>query len=191
MTSTLNRFEAALDAFDSTVHPVTTEQLTDRTPCEEWDVRALLNHVVGEAAWMSPLLAGRTIAEVGDELTGDLLGTDPCAAWHHWSGAAHTAAAEAGAMNRTVHLSYGDEKSESYCEQVTFDLLVHSWDLARATGRVDRLPVELVAWAREWVAPVIAMYQQAGIVAAPLQVAPDADPQTQLLALVGRSADWA
>ena len=92
-------------------------------------------------------------------------------------------------MSRTVHLSYGDEKSEAYCEQVTFDLLVHSWDLGRATGQAGRLPDELVAWGQEWVAPMIAMYQQAGIVAEPLPVAPDADPQTRLLALLGRSAD--
>ena len=44
------------------------------TPCVDWDVRTLVNHVVGEERWAVPLLEGRTIAEVGDSLDGDLLG---------------------------------------------------------------------------------------------------------------------
>ena len=50
------------------------------TPCTEWDVRALVNHVVGEERWTRPLLEGMTIAEVGDRFDGDLLGDDPRAA---------------------------------------------------------------------------------------------------------------
>ena len=47
------------------------------TPCTEWDVRALVNHVLGEIRWAVPLFAGSTIAEVGDRFDGDLLGDDP------------------------------------------------------------------------------------------------------------------
>ena len=47
------------------------------TPCADWDVRALTNHVVGEDRWVVPLMAGRTIADVGDALDGDLLGARP------------------------------------------------------------------------------------------------------------------
>jgi ketosteroid isomerase-like protein len=47
------------------------------TPCAEWSVRGLVNHVVGEDLWTKPLLEGRTIADVGDALGGDLLGDDP------------------------------------------------------------------------------------------------------------------
>src|SRR4051794_33871217 len=47
------------------------------TPCRDWSVRDLVNHIVGEDRWTGPLLRGRTIAEVGDSLDGDLLGEDP------------------------------------------------------------------------------------------------------------------
>ena len=50
------------------------------TPCADWDVRQLVNHVVGEDRWTKPLVNGRTIAEVGGSLDGDLLGDQPVAA---------------------------------------------------------------------------------------------------------------
>ena len=59
-----------------------------RTPCAEWDVHQLVNHVVGEDRWTRPLVDGMTIADVGNSLDGDLLGDDPFAA-------ARTAADEA------------------------------------------------------------------------------------------------
>ena len=47
------------------------------TPCADWDVRALVRHVVEEERWVAPLLRGETIEEVGDRFAGDLLGDDP------------------------------------------------------------------------------------------------------------------
>ena len=67
--------------FDTVIGQVRPDQWTHSTPCAEWDVRALVNHVVGEDRWVPPLLAGLTIAEVGDTLAGDLLGDDPQLAW--------------------------------------------------------------------------------------------------------------
>src|SRR3954447_5318214 len=47
------------------------------TPCEDWDVRALVHHIVEEERWAPLLLAGATIADVGDRLAGELLGDAP------------------------------------------------------------------------------------------------------------------
>src|SRR4051812_12240655 len=58
---------------------VTADQWDDPTPCTEWNVRALVNHVVGEELWVRPLLEGSTIEQVGDRFDGDLLGDDPVA----------------------------------------------------------------------------------------------------------------
>src|SRR5689334_14581662 len=119
----LTRYEAAVDTFDGVIHQVPEDAWQSPTPCVQWNVRQLVNHVVGEQAWVTPLFAGRTVADVGTALDGDLLGDDPTAAWHHHSGEAHAALAEPGAVGRTVHLSYGDESAVNYVDQLTFDAL--------------------------------------------------------------------
>jgi uncharacterized protein (TIGR03086 family) len=181
------RFQKAVNAVDASLHELPADAWSRPTPCAEWDVRALVQHVVNELAWVAPLVAGRTIAEVGDSLDGDLLGEDPLGAFHHHSRAAHAALEEPGALARTVHLSYGDETASGYAEQVTGDVLIHAWDLARGAGLDDTLPPDLVEWAAGWAPQIAPMMAGAGVVGPPVEVGPDADPQTALLALFGRA----
>lgn len=157
------------------------------TPCTDWSVRELVNHVVGEDRWTGPLLAGRTIAEVGDSLDGDLLGEDPVAAA---LAAAHEATAAAASSERaTVHLSYGEEASGEYLHQLAADHLVHGWDLAVATGGDTRLDPELVSAVAAWFAEREELYRSAGAIGP--RAAGGGDPQSDLLAGFGRDARWA
>ena len=179
-------FEAASDTFDDKLHQVPADGWHAATPCTEWDVRDLVNHVVGEHRWVVPLMGGQTIADVGSELDGDLLGDDPMAAWHHATAPSHAAFAAEGAMDSTVHLSYGDERAAAYCEQLVFDNLVHAWDLARGAGVDDELPGDLVDWAIGWATPILPMLTGSGAFGEVVVVPDDADAQTRLLAMVGR-----
>ncbi|MDQ1643948.1 MAG: hypothetical protein QOJ50_132, partial [Cryptosporangiaceae bacterium] len=56
----------ATGAWLDRVREVKPDQWASPTPCQKWDVRALVNHVVAEQRWIPPLVAGSTIAEVGD-----------------------------------------------------------------------------------------------------------------------------
>ena len=49
--------------------------------CGDWDVRALVNHIVSGNLWVPELVGGKSIADVGDRLDGDVLGDDPVAAY--------------------------------------------------------------------------------------------------------------
>jgi len=158
------------------------------TPCPDWSVRELLNHVVGENAWTAPLFSGQTMAEVGDRFDGDLLGDDPMAAWSRTAAEAVAATQAPGAMDRTVHLSFGDFPGHEYAMQLFSDMLIHSWDLARAIGADERLDPDLVAALATWFEGVADLYRQAGAVAPRPDVADAADTQTRLLADFGRSA---
>jgi uncharacterized protein (TIGR03086 family) len=158
------------------------------TPCTEWDVRALVNHVVGEDRWTRPLLEGMTIAEVGDRLDGDLLGDDPLAAGREAAAEATGAVNELLAGIDKVHLSYGDEDTAEYVRQLCADHLIHGWDLAAATGQDRTLDAELVAEVATWFADREELYRSAGVTGP--RAEGGGDPQSDLLAAAGRPPDW-
>ena len=102
--------------------------------------------IVGRA----PLLAGQTIAEVGDRLDGDLLGDDPYAADEAALAEARSAWSMRRADGRTVHLSYGEEGAAEYALQLAADHLIHGWDVAASTGQDRMLPLAQVEAVAEW-----------------------------------------
>jgi uncharacterized protein (TIGR03086 family) len=174
--------------FHSGIIHMVGDKWSNPTPDDEWDVRALVNHVVGELVWMPPLFDGLTIAEVGDKFDGDVLGDAPLDAWDAAEAGATAAVGAAGASTRTVHLSFGDFPGAGYMDQVGSDLLIHGWDLARGIGADDTMPGDLVAYCTTWFADWQEGYRGAGVIADPPPIPDDADDQTRLLAAFGRRA---
>jgi len=170
------------------VNAVDADQWDGRTPCQDWTVRDLTNHVVGEDLWTSPLMHGSTIDEVGDRFDGDLLGADPVKSALAAATEATKAVAETLPTQGTVHLSYGEEQMDEYVHQLAADHLVHGWDLAVATGGDTRLDPTLVAEVAAWYADREHLYRQAGMVAE--RAESTGDPQGDLLAAFGRNPRW-
>jgi uncharacterized protein (TIGR03086 family) len=185
---TLSRFASAMAEFDRRVRAVRPEQWHNPTPCTEWDVRALVNHLVAEQLWAPLLLDGATVEDVGDRFDGDQLGADPVAAWASAAVAAREAFAAPGALRRFVELSYGRRPAEGYCQEMTLDLTVHAWDLARGIQVDERLDGELVSDVLAFIEPQVEQLAGTGMFAPPVAVGDDADSQTRLLALLGRRA---
>jgi uncharacterized protein (TIGR03086 family) len=176
----------ALTATARLVAGVRSDQWHLPTPDEDWDVRELVNHVVAGNWWAAELAAGRTIEEVGDRLDGDVLGTDP-ASVHRESAAAAAAAFEApGALDAPCAVSYGPVPGWVYAGHRLVDVVVHGWDLAVATGQDTTLDPDLVDVCLELVEPQAAMLRATGSFGGDVETPPDADPQTRLLALLGR-----
>ena len=188
MTDMRKLHQRALDAFGEKVKAVRDDQWHDQTPCTEWDVRMLVNHLVSENSWMPPLFAGKTIDDVGDALDGDLLGDDPVGAWRRAARGASEAVQSPGAMERTVHLSFGDFPGEEYTTEVFTDLVIHGWDLARAIGADERIDAALLEATFQKIQPMIEAFKASGMYGPDVQPPPGADLQTRLLALVGRVA---
>ncbi|MER5933449.1 TIGR03086 family metal-binding protein [Streptomyces sp. NPDC002054] len=185
----LEQHAEALRLFGDRVHAVREDQWGASTPCTEWTVRDLVNHVTGEQLWIPPLVTeGRTVEDVGDALDGDLLGADPAAAWDRAAAASHAAFAEPGALDRTVRLSYGPALGSAYCSELTADCVVHTWDLSRAIGADDRLPDGLVEFSIKEVMPYADGLAASGMFAPPVEIPAGADAQTRLLALLGRAS---
>jgi uncharacterized protein (TIGR03086 family) len=178
----------ACEHFGERVHQTGEDQWHLPTPNRDWDVRALVNHVTAENLWTPPLMAGQTVADVGDRFDGNVLGDDPKRAWDDAAAAAVAAVQEAGAMERTVHLSFGDYPGSEYASQLFADHLIHSWDLARAIGADDALDPELVDACMRWFAEWEQAYRGGGAIGPRPEIPEGADPQTRLLAMFGRRA---
>uniref|UniRef100_UPI002FF22E2B TIGR03086 family metal-binding protein n=1 Tax=Streptomyces cyaneofuscatus TaxID=66883 RepID=UPI002FF22E2B len=130
MTQTIGALlEAAAGRALPVVRGIDDGQLDRRTPCEEYDVRALLNHLFLVVVNFQAL-AAREEADFGREpefVTGDWrgrFGEETARLVEAWSvpGAEEGATGQMGLPARTVGL------------MVLGDLTVHAWDLARATG---------------------------------------------------------
>ena len=180
-------YRRSVEFWKGTVSEV-SDDWSKPTPCADWDVRALVNHVVSEDRWTRPLVEGRTIAEVGNALDGDLLGENPKGSASAAADAALTAVAERLPAGGKVHLSYGEEDIEEYIRQLVADHLIHGWDLAVAIGADTTMDPELVETVADWFDDREEMYRGGGIIAARRELT--GEPQHDLLARFGRDADW-
>ena len=181
-------YHRTVETWADRVNAVGTDQWDDPTPCRDWTVRDLVNHVVGEDAWTVPLVEGRTLADVGTSLDGDLLGDDPVRAALDAAMAATKSTAERLPGGGTVHLSYGDEQLTEYVHQLAADHLVHSWDLAVATGGDTRLDPHLVSEVQAWFSAREQMYRAGGVIG-PRGVS-HGGAQADLLSAFGRDSEW-
>jgi uncharacterized protein (TIGR03086 family) len=179
--------EQALSFMTKVIHGVPDDAWNRQSPCEKWSVRDVVNHITAENFWAEPLMDGKTVEEVGDRFDGDVLGSDPKASWGQAAKEASVAFGVAGATRKTVHVSWGEISGKEYLEQMTTDLIVHGWDIAKGSGQSDEIPTAFVEFVMSALEPLVSSGQTGGVFKSPLNVADDADAQTKMLALTGRA----
>jgi uncharacterized protein (TIGR03086 family) len=180
--------ERALASTRTYVAGVKPDQWKDATPCTDFDVRTLVNHIVSGNFWVEPLVGGKSIADVGDAYDGDVLGHDPIATYDRSARGAAAAFNAPGAMEASVAVSYGPVPGEIYAGHRFIDVLIHGWDLAKATGQDATLDAELVDACLQVVEPQKDLLAGSGAFATDVAAPPGSDPQTRLLAMLGRRA---
>lgn len=179
-------FERSANRFGALVGQVGEHQWGDPTPCDGWDVRTLVNHVTAEQCWAPHLVAGEHLDQVGDRYEGDVLGEDPPAAWEQAAGLSIASFAQPGALDRTVHLSYGEEACSEYLLQMLTDIAVHGWDLARAIGVDATIDTDVAEHLVEEMGARREMLRSSGLFADSVPVPPGSGPTDRLVALLGR-----
>ncbi|MCU1670381.1 MAG: hypothetical protein JWP40_3308 [Blastococcus sp.] len=185
----LELFQRAQAQFTDRVDAVAPDQWEDEA-LPGWTVADLVAHLVNEALWVPPLLAGEPFELVDGrfpEGTSDLLGDDPFTGWESAADDALSAFAEDDALIRTVRLSRGPTPATEYIQEMTADLVVHAWDLARATDGDTDLDLELVTAALVF-AERLPDDGVPGLFDPPLEVSDSAPPLIRLLARYGRKA---
>jgi uncharacterized protein (TIGR03086 family) len=132
---------AAVEATETVVARVTTADLDRPTPCTEWTVRDLANHLVATLLLGRALLAGEepsVDAGPGQVPSEDLVGNDLAAAYRAAAGPL-LAATTAEAVGQVHETPLGAMPGTLLAGFTALDIAVHGWDLATATGRPHRL----------------------------------------------------
>jgi uncharacterized protein (TIGR03086 family) len=126
--------------FGDVLRNVTPEQLALPTINHEWDVRALINHVVLGCAWEAELVRTGNAPRPHGDLIGD---RDPVAAYTAAAEAMQAAFAEPGVLKRMVTMPAAQISAVELAAFRVVDLVSHAWDLARATGQSTDLAPDL------------------------------------------------
>lgn len=131
-----------LPTFSSMVDRVEPGQLDNPTPCSNFTVRDLLDHFVVLGGSFAYWFRG----EDAPELTAPPAnGSVPAAEVREVLDSVLAAAKSPGAMDRMIPAPVGEMPGSTCARFVAFDCLVHSWDLATATGLDYQMPADLVA----------------------------------------------
>jgi uncharacterized protein (TIGR03086 family) len=181
--------EKSITETAAVVRGVKPDQFSAATPCRDWDVRTLTNHLLQVVCALG--LAGRLRAVPG-ELWGRELMSDGWA--DHFDEEGHAAVAawvEPAAWDGTVGMGDAGMPAAMVATMLASDLAIHGWDLARATGQSYRCDDEVAELTRRFVTDMGEQGRQMGIYAAPLPVADGAPAFEQALVLSGRDPLWA
>lgn len=157
------------------------------TPCAAWDVRALVNHVIGGNRRYVMLLHGASADDVDATRAADHLGDDPVASFVATAAELRAAVREPGAMERTAHHPAGDRTGAQLLEMRVLDLALHTWDLARAIGADESLDPEVVAFALASQDMFEAGRERGSFAPPPGETPADLSAQARLVHLSGRS----
>jgi len=150
-------------------------QLDAPTPCDEWDVRALLNHMLETQQYFVRRARGEEGAPLSDA-PPELIGDDPASAYERGREETIRTFAAPGVVERT-----GPSLGIAFS-----DTLLHGWDVARATGQDTTMPAGLAQAAYDTIHGAFTDEQRKGVFKPEIPVGPDASPQEKLLAYTGR-----
>jgi len=152
------------------------KQLDAPTPCDDWDVQTLLNHMVDSQQYFVRSARGEKASPPSSDPPEGLIGDDPAAAYERGREETIDTFSEAGVIERT-----GPSLGIAFS-----DTLLHGWDVAKATGQDTTMPDGLAAAAYEMVHGAFTDEQRKGVFKPEIQVGDDASPQEKFLAYTGR-----
>lgn len=181
MSQTAERYATVAQGFGTRLVAVPSDRWEAPTPCTEWTVRDLVTHVIATHRRVLATLDGTEPPDV--DPAGDL-----AAAWDAASVDMAQALADPERASRVIGGMFGEQPFESLVGRlVCSDTLVHTWDLARATGQDERLDPSSVEASLEFLAPLDDAIRRPGGFAPKVATPGDADLQVRLLHFCGRA----
>ena len=180
MTQISERYRTLADEMTRRVAAVTADRWDDPSPCEGWSARDVLGHVIGNHREL-PGQAGVTVdlnRSVSDE---------PVAAWLEARDAMQDLLEDPSRAGAEYEGAFGRASVQQTVDQFGgFDLLVHAWDIARATGQDETLPSSEVSTVHAMALRLGEALRLDGVCGPAVPVPEDAPEQERLLGLLGR-----
>jgi uncharacterized protein (TIGR03086 family) len=180
MTDIADRYRRLSDAFAATVAGVPDDRWSSPSPCEDWDARQVVGHVVNAQ--------GMFLGFIGEEL-GDVpsVDDDPAAAWDAARARVQSALDDPERADREFDGFLGRSSFSAAVDRfLNCDLVIHRWDLARATGQDDTMSRDDAERVFDVARGFGDEFRGPGAFGPEVPVAPDADVQTRMLAYCGR-----
>ncbi len=181
----LTRLNAGVDQMRPVIAGVDPSQMSLPTPCSDWNVEQLTNHILGT------LTMFRDVAINGEAdpslFSQDLIGEDAATSFNTVSAEALAAWAQDGKMEGSAKLPFGEFPAMFALQLPAMELMVHGWDLSQATGEDVTWNPALVADTLEFCTTTFTSPEMRGTdFAEPIEVSADSDDLSKLLAFMGR-----
>ena len=183
MSEALERFRQASAEFTALVENVGDDAWEQPSPCEGWVARDVVGHLV---EWVPEFFFERWPAATKPIPAVE---SSPLAAWRALAEAIETALADDVVAQEVADTPMGPLTFEAAVDMIcTPDVILHGWDLARATGLDETLNPEEVHRLLASIEPIGDALEQSGQYGPRIAVPDGSSEQTRLLALVGRRA---
>jgi uncharacterized protein (TIGR03086 family) len=181
MSDIAERYRKVAAQFTARAEAVPEPAWGNPAPCEGWAARDIVRHMV---EWMP----GMVLGSVGiDDPEGPSVDVDPVGAWTALDHALQAALDDPEISSRDFDMRVGrytvEQAIDTFC---TGDIVIHTWDLARATGLDETLDRDEVHQMLVGMEPLDEVLRQSGQYGARVTVPDDADEQTRLIAFTGR-----
>ncbi|MGD9705432.1 MAG: TIGR03086 family metal-binding protein [Acidimicrobiia bacterium] len=179
MSEATDRIKVLISGFDARMEATPADAWDNQSPCAEWKARNVVEHVANNFLRFGGALSGTTHPPMGAD-------ESPAAAWAR-AKEALVSQLDTADLSAVIPGPFGPMPAEQLIGRIlATDLLVHTWDLARAVGGDESLPADIVEGAYSGLKPLDAMLRQSGVFGPKVDVEPGADLQTEFLAFVGR-----
>jgi uncharacterized protein (TIGR03086 family) len=183
----LAALRCATEEFRRRLDAIGPDQWHRPTPCDDWDLTMLVEHVAGGNR-MGELLLHGADAKASIDGARSVIGSDLVASFEETSADQVAAFAEDGALERTVHHIVMDMPGSMLLMFRTTDLTVHAWDLAKSIGADANVDPDLVTSIWNRLEPIAPLLSAGGMFRVPPGVLPDgASIQDTLLHATGRN----
>ena len=182
MSTSADRYRRLSERFREIVAAVPQDRWTSPSPCEDWTALDVVRHVVDSHA-MFEQLASRPLDATPD------VEADPLTAFDEVRAIVQADLDDPERASTSWDGHFGRTTFEEGIDRfVGLDLIVHGWDLAMATGGDTSIPAEDLGVLEAAVVGFGEAARAPGVFGPALDVPPDADEQTRVLALLGRRA---